>query len=335
MAALASANQTMTEPSDVTSQPRSPETLMRLYAQAAPLARFGAWECDLPTQRLSWTDGVYDLFGIARGAVVHRPSIVDLYRDASRRRMERARAACVTTGAPFTIDCEIRTIGGEARWMRLSGGVAHEHGRSSRLFGSKLDITHEKTLWRQLEQQLSRDPLTGLSNRRAFDGLLERLRHGLTDGVELALALIDVDGFAAFNARHGGGAGDACLRAIAERLGRTLPGAPMLARIGADEFAVVIVSRLGRRALRRTLDGVRRALAQPLEWNGATLPVSVSTGVAFAGNAPQSEPQALFVHADSALFVARAQGGGALQVFGEALDPLAAIVTADPLRDTG
>ena len=47
----------------------------RLYDQAALMAGIGAWECRLATSELSWTDGVYDLFGLARGSTLHRASI--------------------------------------------------------------------------------------------------------------------------------------------------------------------------------------------------------------------------------------------------------------------
>jgi diguanylate cyclase (GGDEF)-like protein len=308
---------------------------MRLYEQAAPLAGFGAWECHLPTQRLSWTDGVYDLFDIRRGTVVHRPSIVDLYRDRSRRTMERARSACISGGTGFALDCEILTTAGEARWMRLTGRVAFEHGRAYRLFGSKQDVTREKTLWNGLEQQLLRDPLTGLSNRRAFDGVLLRLGGLRDDGVETALALVDLDRFKAINDEWGHAAGDASLREVAQRLARALPGAPMLARIGGDEFAVVLASRLGRRALRRTFDGVHRALNRPFDWNGRELALSVSMGIAFTGGATQDLPATAFAQADSALYIAKAQGGGSVHAFGEALDTLAALAPTGPLRETG
>ncbi|MFZ3352227.1 MAG: GGDEF domain-containing protein, partial [Xanthobacteraceae bacterium] len=61
---------------------------VRLYDQALDLARIGAWECELETERLSWTAGVHDIFGYPLGNPLRRASIVDLYIDESPRDME-------------------------------------------------------------------------------------------------------------------------------------------------------------------------------------------------------------------------------------------------------
>lgn len=116
----------------------------RLYEQAARLARIGAWECDLATERLSWTSGVYDLFELAVDTPLKRSSIVDLYFDESRRQMETMRAEAIRSGRGFVIDVRIRTNRRNRRWMRLSADVASQDGRPVRLFGTKQDVTDEK-----------------------------------------------------------------------------------------------------------------------------------------------------------------------------------------------
>ena len=97
----------------------SDQVRARLYDQALNLARIGAWECELETERLTWTQGVYDIFGYPMDNPLRRASIVDLYIDESRRNMELARAEVIRTGRPLTLDAEIRTWRGERRWMRL------------------------------------------------------------------------------------------------------------------------------------------------------------------------------------------------------------------------
>src|SRR6201987_554726 len=97
----------------------SDEARVRLYDQALNLARMGAWECELETERLTWTSGVYDIFGYPMGNPLRRADIVDLYVDESRRNMELARAEVIRSGRAGSLDAEIRTWRGEKRWMRL------------------------------------------------------------------------------------------------------------------------------------------------------------------------------------------------------------------------
>ena len=119
---------------------RSIACYKRMFDQVSRLAKIGAWECNLETGDLVWTDGVYDLFEITRGSAVDRASIVDLYDEDSRRQMERLRAEAIRHGGSFTLDARIWTSRGASRWMRLTADVAYEHGRPSRLFGAKQDI---------------------------------------------------------------------------------------------------------------------------------------------------------------------------------------------------
>src|ERR1700758_2012966 len=100
--------------------PTPAELRARLYEQAFGHARIGAWECELATERLTWTPGVYDIFGYPIGNPLRRASIVDLYVDESRRNMELARAEVIRTGRAVSLDTEISTWRGEKRWMRLA-----------------------------------------------------------------------------------------------------------------------------------------------------------------------------------------------------------------------
>src|ERR1700734_4351493 len=116
----------------------------RLYDQALNPPRIGAWECELETERLTWTPGVHDIFGYPIGNPLRRANIVALYTDEPRRSMEPARAEVIRSGRAVTLDTEIRTWRGERRWMRLSINSAVEGGRTARIFGAKQDITSDR-----------------------------------------------------------------------------------------------------------------------------------------------------------------------------------------------
>ena len=83
-------------------------------------ARIGQWECDLfDNNRLSWSDEVYDIFGIPRGAAVTRDEAVAFYAEESRAAMEKLRAYAILHRRGFTLDVEIRPAQAPRRWMRL------------------------------------------------------------------------------------------------------------------------------------------------------------------------------------------------------------------------
>ena len=298
-------------------EPNSAAHIRKLYDQAAVLARIGAWECDLASQRLTWTDGVYDLFGFRRGSELRRSATVELYHDESRRQMERLRAALIAQGRSFTMDARICTAAGEARWMRLSAGVAHEHGRPVRIFGAKQDITHEKELWDRLRQFAEQDALTGLSNRRVFEARCAELsRHCGHDGAVAALALVDLDDFKQINDRFGHSAGDECLRQVASRLARVFPDATVIARMGGDEFAVLLRAPGG--GVAASLERARRVLGRPVQWHAGPIPLGVSIGATVIDRPQRFSPSQMFAEADSALYVAKAAGRNAVRLFGEA-----------------
>ena len=102
----------------------------------------GRWSCDLTDNRLSWTDPVFDLFGLPRGAKLARDDIVSLYREDSRAAMDHLRAYAIKHRRGFTIDAEIRTVAGDRRWMRLLASPMWESDRVVRLQGLKQDVSH-------------------------------------------------------------------------------------------------------------------------------------------------------------------------------------------------
>ncbi len=290
----------------------------RLYDQAARLARLGAWECELATERLTWTDEVYDLFGLPVGSPLKRAATVDLYVDESRSEMEFLRAEALRSGQGFVLDARIRTCRGEPRWMRLWAEVALEEGLPVRLFGAKQDITAEREAHDRLRQLAERDSLTGLANRGLFEtryrAVIEDERH---DGSVAALALVDLDHFKAINDRLGHSAGDECLREVALRLRRAFSDALLIARIGGDEFAILFRAPLGPARIAQMLQRASRALSRPIFWNGTRLDVSASIGATILGRPHLRKLSALFAEADEALYRSKDAGRNTVRIFGE------------------
>jgi PAS domain-containing protein len=107
---------------------------------ALNLHHAGCWECDLADDSLTWSGGVYDIFGLSRDAPITREECVTLYREDSRAKMERLRAYSIKHRRGFTVDVQIQAAVGQMRWMRLIGVPVCVGERVVRLRGLKLII---------------------------------------------------------------------------------------------------------------------------------------------------------------------------------------------------
>ena len=286
-----------------------------LFAQAFVQAGIGAWTCDLADNTLAWTPGVYDIFGLAETDRLDRRDIVALYDDQSREIMERLRADAIMHGRPFEMEAQIVRPDGERRWMRLRADVVRENGRHSRLFGLKQDITDEKQRWDALRSLAERDPLTGLANRARYEELFlngSRAQPGVTPLG--ALLLIDLDNFKQINDQFGHAAGDACLKMVGQRLASAFADAPLVARIGGDEFAVLSHADTSPPALKSQVARLLASLARPIAWQGQTLVLGASAGIGFAPDPYCYDADDLFAIADKALYAAKGAGRNAIIV---------------------
>jgi PAS domain-containing protein len=100
----------------------------------------GCWECDLTDNALTWSGGVYDIFGLPRGTNISREECVAFYSEESRAKMDRLRSYSIRHMRGFTVDVEIRAAVGEDRWVRLIGAPVSDGSRTVRLHGLKLII---------------------------------------------------------------------------------------------------------------------------------------------------------------------------------------------------
>jgi two-component system sensor kinase FixL len=117
------------------------------------------------------------MFDLPRQSSVNRATVLQCYEPASRRKMERLRVEAIARCSTFTVDVEILTPRGNARWIRITGDVEQEAGRAVRIFGTKQDITLEKTA--QQEVLALQTELIHLSRASAMDAMRSTLAHEL------------------------------------------------------------------------------------------------------------------------------------------------------------
>lgn len=165
----------------------------------------------------------------------------------------------------------------------------------------------QQALEDELRHQAFHDPLTNLPNRAL---LTDRLAHALTrrEG-RVALLFLDVDEFKAINDTFGHGAGDAVLVAIGERLRACLRAADTAARMGGDEYAVLVEDIADEHEPVVIAERLLDALRAPFTVGGAERVVRVSLGIATA-LAGEEQPEEVLRSADQAMYRAKVRGGG-------------------------
>ena len=186
--------------------------------------------------------------------------------------------------------------------------------------GTLHDITAQKRIQDQLEYIAHYDILTKMPNRTLLaDRIEQALASCQRHQRQLAVAFLDLDGFKAINDQHGHDAGDQLLAAIAKRLRNALRDGDSIARIGGDEFVVVLVDLESLPQSQPVLERLLQVASDPVLVGDAWLQVSASIGVTVY---PQDKVDAehLIRHADQAMYVAKQMGKNRYHFFDVARD---------------
>jgi diguanylate cyclase (GGDEF)-like protein len=168
------------------------------------------------------------------------------------------------------------------------------------------------------EELALHDALTGLPNRRLLEDRLQTaLKHATRKGLPLALLYLDLDGFKLVNDTYGHDCGDKLLKEIARRLVRTCRSEDTVARMGGDEFVIVLSDIHDSGPVRRLAGDLVRTLSQPCAIDGHEVRVSASIGIAFYPDHADTVED-LINSADRALYLAKGSGKNQYQ-FAETL----------------
>jgi diguanylate cyclase (GGDEF)-like protein/PAS domain S-box-containing protein len=221
----------------------------------------------------------------------HTPALFQAFREATR------------TGR--TCDVERRIVqGGRETWFRF---IASPIGDD--LLVTFYDVTDRKQREREMEAAASQDPLTGLLNRRGLEADAPAVLRAAADGGHgCSLLFLDLDGLKQVNDAHGHEAGDELLAEFAARVHACTRGPDLFARVGGDEF-VLLLPETELRGAQDVAFRIISALREPIRIGDAATVCGVSIGVA---QLPQhgADLKDLLQAADRAMYAAKARGGG-------------------------
>ena len=285
----------------------------KIFARASAAARIGVWECILADESLIWTDVVYDIFDLPRGSALDRGAILKCYPAESLKALTLRRSKAITDRTGFSLETEIVTAKGNRRWIRITASVECVDGVAVRIFGMKQDITEERLLADHNRYLAEFDVMTGLANRSRFQSKLAELTLAESGDNKPfgALLLIDLDAFKSVNDGYGHAAGDECLRQAGQRIRHVCGGAELVARIGGDEFAVILGAQLPFAEISEAARAIVEALFRPMLFRDRRLQLGASVGVALADDCT---PAQLFLMADTALYAAKNAGRNTFRI---------------------
>jgi diguanylate cyclase (GGDEF)-like protein len=290
------------------------------FALAVKAANDGLWDWNLRSNTLLLSSRWLELLGIERETVgdgpeewfgrVHRDDLAGLQYQFDR----------LLTGNVDSVefDCRMRHVDGDLRSMRVRAvAVRGLDGVVYRAAGSHTDVTSEVRLLRSARH----DSLTHLPNGELFRARLRRaFERARSDPTRpFAVLFVDVDHFKEINDRFGHEAGDAVLLSLAVGLGRCIRASDTFARVGGDEFAVLVedmseLSEVGALA-KRMLASVDETFSHGEDRIAVTVSIGIARFEAF-----HDTPEEVLHAADTAMYRAKALGRARFAVFENTMD---------------
>ena len=278
----------------------------------------GVWDCDVVTglatlsaraQMILDTErSVISWYGSALDAIVHPDDLPQV--------RTQLRAHLAGRAQDFAAEFRVRLRNGEWSWIDARGTVSErdELGMPMRMVGTFSNIDARKSEEARMRRMAHEDALTGLPNRVLLgDRLRQAIRAASRDGHKVAVIYFDLDKFKPVNDTYGHAAGDRLLQLVARRLRAGLRDADTLARIGGDEFVVLLPRCDSQLDAIKVADNILFQLNQPFDDGELQHHISGSLGIAlFPDDGMDAED--LLRSADLAMYDAKARGRNRVSV---------------------
>ncbi|MGJ3252185.1 MAG: putative bifunctional diguanylate cyclase/phosphodiesterase [Elainellaceae cyanobacterium] len=296
------------------------------YALAAHASNEGLWDWNLQTQEIYFSAQWQRMLGFEENTLSNSPDewLSRVHPDDIEP-LKMAIAIHLNEASPcFEYEHRMRHRDGTYRWVINRGlAVLDQKGIAHRLVGSQCDITDRKKAEEQRLIDAYYDRLTGLPNRALF---LDRLKQALacldkshiahqsSSNSAFAVLMLDLDRFKVVNNSLGSDIGDQLLVAVAQRVNACLKTGEVLARVGGDEFAILLSHIHSIGDTTRIAEQLQGLLSLPFHLDGQEVFTTVSIGIALS-SARYEHPEHILRDADTATFRVKAQGGSRYQIF--------------------
>jgi diguanylate cyclase (GGDEF)-like protein/PAS domain S-box-containing protein len=277
------------------------------------------WEWNARRDEVLVSEGMETLLGLEEGSLSRRAD--DFLQHMHPQDRDRYRQTLVglreKNGGPLHLEFRLKHADGAYRWFELEGAsVPSADHKSLKCVGLIRETTDAKRAQERLVHDAVHDSLTGLPNRELF---LDRLQVAMTQarhasGQQPIVMLIGIDRFKSVNSAFGLIVGDGLLLTLARRLARHLDPQDTLARIGGDQFAVLVSKTQTPQEIALFAERVRRSLRTPVRISGKDIVLTGSIGIAgFDGR--QATHHDLLRDAESAMHRAKQGGADRIEVF--------------------
>lgn len=300
-------------------QLRETERRLRFALDAG---KIGVFELYLQDYYLDWDERMMQLYDVAPSEMLHHRNEWEKHvdnRDLARVNANFART--VKEGIPFDDEFRVVTRMGNTRYIRAKAlPVYDQENKMKSVLGLNWDVTQEKSLQNELAHQASHDELTGLINRREYE---DQLKTYLNDArghqKDHVIAFLDLDRFKIINDTAGHSAGDVLLKAIAQILEKNIRTTDIAARIGGDEFALILPNCTLANASVIANQIVKAVNAYRLHWEDKIYEVGISVGLVHF-QPKKISLERLLAQADTACYDAKHIGGDSVSIYIEHKD---------------
>lgn len=207
---------------------------------AQSIAKVGSWELNIKTKEMWASEEVFKIYGLERGSGYIKLALVQkMVAVSDRGKMDQALIDLINGSAPYDVTFKLHARDGKTKYIHSKASLfSDSDGRPGKILGTIHDITEIKVKELELNYISQHDYLTNLFNRRYFMEQFARL--DAPQFYPLGLMMFDVNGLKIINDALGHKTGDVALRSIADFLKKSFDPKDIVARIGGDEFGILL-----------------------------------------------------------------------------------------------
>jgi diguanylate cyclase (GGDEF)-like protein len=286
------------------------------YESVSEASNVGVWRIQADGLTLHANSHICRLLKIESAELLEGRSFVSQFAARDRERAEREMAVW-KSGMTSSFESQFAPLGdAQGRDLAISGcPVLDAEGGVDSIIITVVDVTERRRSETTIREMAQTDPLTSLLNRTTFMDMLPSLvAINRRNGTSVALLYIDLDGFKAVNDTYGHQAGDDVLKVVAGKLQACIRESDFVARIGGDEFTVVLNNLHSPLGAASVAENILTTIRKPWKIDDQVVDIGVSIGIAIFDTEECTPPRCL-KNADLALYRCKQEGGNGYRFF--------------------